>query len=143
MTIICAAGHFRETRRQAILEAVINIVVSIILVKPLGMVGVLIGTVCSYGYRSLEIIVYNAKHLVNGTLNKTISRLVRNIIVAIMLTILGLKVVPQTMTSFTSWFVYALLTGFICCIIFVIINYIAEPKEFHDLFKRAMQIIKK
>ena len=58
LTIICAAGHYKETRYQAILEAVINITVSLGLVWKFGMAGVLLGTVCSYGYRSFEIVFY-------------------------------------------------------------------------------------
>ncbi|MEF2953584.1 MAG: hypothetical protein U0O33_03730 [Blautia sp.] len=143
MTIICAAGHFRETRGQAILEAVINIVVSIILVWPFGMIGVLIGTVCSYGYRSLEIIVYNAKHLVQGTLRKTMSRLIRNIIVTVVLVVLGLNVVSQMMTSFVTWFMYAIIIGGVCSIVIVVVNFVAEPEEFCNLFKRVRQVIKK
>ena len=51
---------------QAILEAVINITVSLGLVWKFGMAGVLLGTVCSYGYRSFEIVFYTSRHLVKG-----------------------------------------------------------------------------
>ncbi|WP_330066394.1 lipopolysaccharide biosynthesis protein [Blautia sp.] len=142
-TIICAAGHFRETRNQAILEAVINIGVSVILVWSFGMAGVLIGTVCSYGYRSLEIIVYNAKYLVKGSSRKTMSRLVRNIIVTILAVALGLNFVPQIMTSFGLWFEYAVITGCSFSVIFVIVNLVTEPKEFQALITRVIQVIKK
>ena len=37
LTMINAAGHFKETQWRAILEAVINITVSLLLIKPLGM----------------------------------------------------------------------------------------------------------
>ena len=70
MTIICAAGHYKETRYQAILEAVINITVSLGLVWKFGMAGVLLGTVCSYGYRSFEIVFYTSRHLVKGMCKK-------------------------------------------------------------------------
>lgn len=47
-TIINAAGHFKETQTRAIIEAIINIIVSLILIRPLGMYGLLIGTICSF-----------------------------------------------------------------------------------------------
>lgn len=51
--VIEANGQFRQTQRIAILEAILNIGISIILVNWLGIVGVLIGTVvalvCSVG----------------------------------------------------------------------------------------------
>ncbi len=70
LTIICAAGHYKETRYQAILEAVINITVSLGLVWKFGMAGVLLGTVCSYGYRSFEIVFYTSRHLVKRMCKK-------------------------------------------------------------------------
>ena len=61
-TMINAAGHFKETQWRAILEAVINITVSLLLIKPLGMYGLLIGTICSFAYRTTDIIYYSHKH---------------------------------------------------------------------------------
>ena len=80
LTIICAAGHYKETRYQAILEAVINITVSLGLVWKFGMAGVLLGTVCSYGYRSFEIVFYTSRHLVKGCAKKSMFRILRKCI---------------------------------------------------------------
>ncbi len=142
-TIICAAGHFRETRRQAILEAVINVVVSLSLVWKWGMLGVLFGTVCSYGYRSIEIMVYNCKHLVHGTGKRTIKRLLRNFIVSTVIIMVGLQMVPQTMHSFVAWFLYAVVAGCISGIIFLGVNYVCEPQECKALFERGKSIWKR
>lgn len=65
LTMINAAGHFKETQWRAILEAVINITVSLLLIKPLGMYGLLIGTICSFAYRTTDIIYYSHKHILN------------------------------------------------------------------------------
>lgn len=63
---INVAGHFRETQRGAIIEALINLIVSLILFfcTDLGLYGLLIGTVCSYMFRSMDVLIYTHKHLV-------------------------------------------------------------------------------
>ena len=102
LTIICAAGHYKETRRQAILEAVLHLVVSLSLVWKFGMAGVLMGTVCSYGYRSCDIVLYNNKYLIKGSGKRSFIRIFRNGLAAGVLMWLGLLLIPQEMTSFFS-----------------------------------------
>ena len=74
LTMINAAGHFKETQWRAILEAVINITVSLLLIKPLGMYGLLIGTICSFAYRTTDIIYYSHKHILNISCKKSVLR---------------------------------------------------------------------
>ena len=143
MTMICAAGHFKETQPQAIREAAINLVVSLLLVKKFGMVGVLFGTVCSYGYRSIEIILYNRKYLVLGSGKKTWQRIIRNTLVALIIGVIGYKVIPVDMLSYTQWFLYAIIFGIISSCFTIGINYIFEPEEFRELIVRVFGIIKK
>lgn len=143
LTIICAAGHYKETRYQAILEAVINITVSLGLVWKFGMAGVLLGTVCSYGYRSFEIVFYTSRHLVKGCAKKSMFRILRNVFTVAILCTVGTYVIPQEITSFTTWFLYAIGIGLTSVFLVVVINYVVEPDEFMQLRHRVNDIIKK
>lgn len=143
MTIVSAAGHFKETQGQAIMEAVINLIISLMLIKPLGMAGVLIGTICSYFYRSIRIMYYTGKGLIPGTLKKTVSRILRNLLMSAILIWGSFVIVPQYMNSFLIWFLYACGTGVISTMVLGIINYIAEPDSFRDLLQRIKNIILK
>lgn len=143
LTIICAAGHFRETRHQAVLEAVINIVVSLALVWHYGMNGVLLGTVCSYGYRSVEIMIYNARRLVEGSGRTTLHRILRNTAVSAVLIIAGMQVVPQEMTSFVTWTCWGAAVFAAAAASLGIVNYLCEPGEFRKLLERFQTIIRK
>lgn len=141
LTIICAAGHYKETRYQAGLEAAINIVVSLALVWSMGMTGVLIGTVCSYGYRSFEIILYTNRHLIPGTAKTAFIRIIRNLIVTAVLIAAGIWLIPQNMTSFIHWIIYAVVAGVVSVIMIVGVNYVAEPQEFKNLILRILGIV--
>ena len=57
-TLVNASGHFKQTRYRALVEVIINIVASLVLVNYLGMLGVLLGGVCSYAYRTIDFIIY-------------------------------------------------------------------------------------
>lgn len=56
--IIIYAGRFKDTQLQTVLEAAINIVVSVIAVLHFGIYGVLIGTIVALLYRSNDMIIY-------------------------------------------------------------------------------------
>lgn len=137
LTIICAAGHFKETRPQAVLEAIINVVVSLSLIWKLGMNGVLIGTMCSYGYRSIDVILYNRKHLVKGSGKTTFKRIRRNLIVSVIVIAGCFMFVPQEMHSFLSWIVYAVITALLSMVCLTTVNYLCEPEEFHSMLERV------
>ena len=141
LTIICAAGHYKETRYQAVLEAVINVTVSLALVWKLGITGVLIGTVCSYGYRSFDIILYNNKYLMKGSGKVSFLRIFRNLLAGGVMTGLGCFLVPQSMDSFLSWFLYAAGMGSASAVAIILVNYVAEPQEFKGLAERVRGIL--
>lgn len=82
LTMICAVGHYKQTRIRALIEACINLSVSIVLIYQIGIEGAIIGTIVSYLYRSIDSIVYTSKKLIINTLKKTCIRVVRNIIIA-------------------------------------------------------------
>lgn len=142
LTIICAAGHFRETKYQAVLEAVINIVVSLLLIWKWGMNGVLFGTICSYGYRSIEIILYNRRNFIRGSGRLTARRVIRNFIVSMVVIAVCFAIVPQRMDSFFIWFWYAVLTGMIAVFCLSGFNYLCEPDEFRAVLQRIKSLRK-
>lgn len=61
---INTAGHFKEVKNYAVKEAVINFVISLILVKPFGIYGVLIGTLVGAAYRTPVLIHYANKNII-------------------------------------------------------------------------------
>lgn len=137
LTVVCAAGHFEETKKQAILETLINLVVSLALVHNFGMVGVLFGTVLSFAYRTVAIVIYSGKNLVKGTLHMTGKRLLRNMLLLVGIIIVSMRVIPQSMHNFVEWFFYAFAIGSISLVLFCMLNYLFEPKEFQAVLARV------
>ena len=61
--LIKNALHAKQTINRSIVEAIINLVISIIAVQYLGIYGVLLGTIVAMLYRTNDIIVYANKHI--------------------------------------------------------------------------------
>lgn len=62
--LIFAAGKFQETQSYSIIECLLNISISLILVRPLGLSGVAIGTAISSGYRMIMSAYYLQKDII-------------------------------------------------------------------------------
>ena len=140
--MIVAAGHFKQTQGRAIAEAVINLAVSIALIYPLGIYGVLIGTCASYLYRSLDVIFYNASRFLKGTLKRTFVRLIRNAAAAALLIWLGITFIPQGMGSWIEWILWAILYLAVSVAVVALVNILFERNEFREMMKRIRSMIK-
>lgn len=72
--VIQFSKKFKETQWRAVLEAVINIVVSLVGVYFLGIYGVLLGTIAALLYRTNDIIIYANKRILKQGVWKTYRR---------------------------------------------------------------------
>ena len=61
------ANKFKVVRKHAIIEAAINIIISVVLVFPLGLVGIAIGTLTAMTYRTMYHVIYAWKDLIHRT----------------------------------------------------------------------------
>lgn len=143
ITLICAAGHYRETRWRAIIEVAIIITVSLILVKPYGMLGVLIGSFCSFLYRGIDIVYYNTTRIMIGSWKRTLRRIVRNSIVLILLTLAGKPLISMAATGYVQWFLWAVIVAAVAAAVFVTVNMLFEKEEFRRLMSRAQKALKR
>ena len=129
LTIICAAGHYKQTQWRAVLEAVINLVLSLLLIDRFGICGVLIGTCASYLYRTVDVIIYTAKNFLPKTLRKSFSRILRNAVASCIMTALGLYFISTSVSSWFGWVVGAVIFGIVDIAVIAVVNYLFERKE--------------
>lgn len=131
VTMITAAGHYRETQGRAILEAAINIFISLLLVKPLGMYGLLFGTLCSFLYRTIDIIIYVKKYIVKCSYKITVMRILKVFVVSGTSVILYRIIFNvYRVDSWLMWIIYAIASLLLTLLLDVLINYTTEKKMF-------------
>lgn len=72
---INSAGHFKQTKWRALIEAAINVSASIFFVMYFGFIGVLFGAICAFLYRTPDIIIYTSKYIVHNNLLETLLKI--------------------------------------------------------------------
>ncbi len=142
---VYAAGHFKQTRNGAIIEAVMNIGISIILVFNYGLIGVAVGTLVSMLFRTIQYIWYyhvkllkESSGLVHEAARIGISALEVGII------ILFSHLIPEASSnSYVSWLVNSCLIGIGCLVIVSIVSVIFYRTECNDLLCFAKRLLRR
>lgn len=67
--VVQAAGHYKQTRNGAMVEPVLNIVISILAVIRFGLVGVVCGTLAATIFRTVQYSLYVSRNLIKGSLS--------------------------------------------------------------------------
>lgn len=80
--VVSAAGHYKETTAGAIGEVAINLSLSLALVKPLGLVGVALGTVAAMSFRTVYTVCYLSKHILHRPAWRFFLKLACNLLVS-------------------------------------------------------------
>lgn len=127
---INSAGAFKETQRGAIIEAALNIGVSLILffVTDLGILGLLLGTIISYCFRTADVINYSNKHILEKNASDIVRLLEINIPLSGLCIFMFCYMMPLNPESFFDWFVDAVIFTFGSVIAFGCCNFAVNGK---------------
>ena len=66
--VVLSAGHYKQTQTSSFIEVGINVVLTVALVFPLGLVGVAIGSLASILYRTVYLAWYLSKNILRRSL---------------------------------------------------------------------------
>lgn len=121
-----AAGHYKQTQNGALISMIINLLVSIILVRPLGLIGVAMGTIAAMLYHTLYLVFYLKKAILHRGSNYFIKHLLTDIFIFLS----GLfcsRFIDFSANSYLIW-VFKAFIGF-CIVLFIsiIVNMVCYP----------------
>ena len=136
--LVKAAGHFKQTRIGAWVEAISNIVISFILVWNYGIIGVAIGTLFAMAFRTIEFMYHCSKYILNRSVWYTFKRL---FVIAFEIGILAVIIncLPKVeITNYQTWILLAIAITSISAIVVITINCLL----YRDNVKNVLGIVK-
>lgn len=119
--VIKAAGHYKQTQRCYLISAILNIVLSVILVKRLGLAGVAIGTLIAMVYQTVWMAWYNSNNITNWPF----LRFVKQISIDILIYICGICFTSRiiiTSYNYLAWVLMGIKVSAIWFIIIILVN---------------------
>lgn len=143
-SLALVAGHFKETKKGAWVEAGVNIIISIILVIKLGIIGVAIGTLIAMLVRTIEFIVYTSKNILERNILECVKKIIIIIIQLILIYMVKLVFLNNfIVNSYLDWFIYAIIIGITVSAIVLSINTIVYKSDIVEIINQLKNITKK
>ncbi|MBO4276518.1 polysaccharide biosynthesis C-terminal domain-containing protein [Candidatus Saccharibacteria bacterium] len=142
-SITLAAGHFKQTRKGAWAEAIVNIVLSVTLVFNFGLIGVAIGTIVAMLIRTVEFVYHANKYVLKRTSWASIGK----ILVATVATIIAIVIVDFVNLAipdgYITWILNALIVFLIATVVSFVLFFACYKKEFMAVLEKAKRMIKR
>ena len=140
--MILAGGHYKETQKNYIIAAIMNIVVSIATVKLWGLVGVAIGTLCAMVYQTIWMAIYDSHNFINWPMKKFIKQVGVDVITVLLAVIVTSPVKMKTI-SYVDWTMMAVKIVFIVGVVIVCVNAVFYREKLIKLMKKVVNKIKR
>lgn len=138
-SIVYAAGKFKETKVPAGIEAIINIVISLGLVRHYGLVGVALGTLNAMAYRTVSFILFLHKDVLFLRYFTQIKRYFVSFL-SYGLSLFLLSKIKFNTENYFQWILYAgmifVLTGIITFVVNLVLNYTDTKSAIKMLIRR-------
>lgn len=133
-----AANKYKEIKYPAFIQVAINVVLSIVLVFPLGLNGIIIGTIVSMIYKTV-FHIYFTKKIIGRKQLIFYKKIVVFVITTAIGVLLSIAFVPAVNVDILSWVVHGLIYSGIFIVLFAIMSFLffrKELKNFYNYLKR-------
>ena len=142
-SITLAAGHFKETRKGAWVEAISNILISVILVYKFGIVGVTIGTIVAMTIRTIEFVYHTNKYILNRSIIDNIKKISLIVIETLLIVFICNYLPYLNNINYLNWCINGLMVATVASVVTLFINFMFYGNEFKELFKLLNNIMRR
>ena len=119
--LVFAAGRYKQTQWSSIIEAVLNILISVISVNKFGLNGVAAGTLFAMLYRTTYFAFYISKHIIKKKVSDYFKLLTIDAFIVVICVFVS-KLISSEATTYPSLIIMAVKVGIICLIVNIVIN---------------------
>ena len=119
--VIQACNHYKQTQKSYIISAIINILVSVLLVKCYGIIGVAIGTLVSMIYHTIWLANYEMNNLIKRSW-MSIFKLIISDMLIIIIGLYSTSYIKISQYNYYSWIILAVQYVCIWIIVAIVIN---------------------
>lgn len=145
MTLVYATGSYEQTKKVAIIEAGINLTLSIVLVNIMGISGVIMATIVANLFCTSMFVYYTSKNILKRSIYVVIRRVVWVLICIGITTVLS-NVIGKTIAYNVSWFgwlIEAIVVFTISVVTTLLMSLLFYREDLISLMKKAMSVVKK
>lgn len=128
LSVDYADGKFKETRYGAYGEVIINIAVSLVLVREYGLIGVAAGTLCGVLFRLVYHVIYNKYHVIQRKLKYFMKRIII-LVISFACFAVENRFSLLEMNSYIEWVWNAVIIFILYSAVVAVLNIIIDKKS--------------
>ena len=132
---ITAAGHYRETRLGALGEVTLNLLISLILIRPLGLIGVAAGTLAAMLFRLFYSVWYLSGAILGRPITKFLKCILPNLVLAAVFLMGHSTIGTMEAANIGVLFLSAIKVSLSVYPAFIALNLHLQPRLFRNLIK--------
>lgn len=140
VTVVQSCGKYKETMNGAIIEAALNLGLSLALVYWFGLVGVAIGTLAANLFRTTQFSLYVYKNIIKKKYWEFAGKIVW-ISANIFLSMLVFYVGGFTVETWTSWVLYGAICFCVAVLITIVMSFIFYRSDLIYSAKKTRKIL--
>lgn len=133
--MVLAAGHYRQTQKNYIVAAILNILVSILTVKVWGLIGVAIGTLVAMTYQTMWLAVYDSRHFIFWSLKNATKQFAIDTLSAALIIVFGSRMSLKE-PSYINWIFMAVNVAVMALVVVVGMNLMFYKNRVKQLANR-------
>lgn len=141
--VVQAAGHYKQTKKGAIIEPILNISLSIIFVFKFGLIGVTVGTLVAVIFRTIQYSVYMSKNIIRRDQKITLYKTILSIAECMIIIIISKAVKSDRIVNYGEWIIEAIFVTIIGFIVVTIGNYLFNRNDITNLVRKINNIFRR
>lgn len=134
--MIKASGQFKETQSNYFIAAIINVLISIITVKLMGLIGVAIGTFIAMLYQTVWMAVYNYKNIFKKSIKNFLKLTLIDSLIVI-LAVIVMNIMPLAANTILKWVISAFIVFIVWAVLIFVINCIFYKDKVSSLIMKV------
>jgi O-antigen/teichoic acid export membrane protein len=141
--LVQAAGHYKQVKIGAFLEAGINIVLTWVLVVKFGIIGAIIGTIVANAFRTVQYGWYASKHMIDRSFMEIVRRFVWMticLLLSITTSQIVIKYIP--VSGWGTWIIDAVIVFGIHCAILLLGSLLFYKQDMVGCLRMAKRLVR-
>lgn len=139
VSVAYVSGKYKETAKFAYIEAVVNIVISVILVSKFGLVGVAVGTLIAMAYRMIAHMIYLQQNLIKRPIRKSLKCMAVFTSISIVSFLLATKFINMQVSGYLDWVLKAVETSVVVLCVMCAVLYVWYKKQLCFFLKKLIK----
>ncbi len=141
--LVISAGLYKETRWQVTVQGLVVVVGGAIFVQFWGLAGILVASIFSNIYRTIDLLFYIPHKVTNLRVRDSFYRMLRVLMCCFIVAWPFLRFIQIDAKNFAEWIMWAVIVAIYALLVVIVVNYLLDRRVSARLLRRLRGFVGK